>query len=260
MNETKLPGWYEDPSGAPDRLRYWDGERWTDMERSADPSANGGNVPCVAPSGTGGARFLKLISKCISELSKLSVALTVVLALAVFLFGQGGFEILGTDLSVWLGRALRATTMMVVLVCLVGNPIDHALQKKGLKAMAVARSFFAAADRRESEEDLTDASVEALKLITSFSMKYFNTLKNCDIASSMLSAAAGLALLFALVPAIGYPWADIATILFVLLFNPLLSTVVSTFFAARLRAQHSYISNEMIKTLDGDLNSANLGI
>lgn len=260
MNETRLPGWYEDPSGASDRFRYWDGERWTDMERSADLPANEGGVPGAMPSGTGRISFLKLLSKYISEFSKLSVALTVVLAVAVCLFGQGGFEIFGTGLSIWLERALRATTMIMILVCLVGNPADHASQKKDLRAMAAARSLFSVADSREPGEDLTDASAEALKMIMSFSMKYFNTLKNCDIASSILAAAAALALLLALVPTVGYPWADIATILFTLLFTPLLSTVISAFFTARLRAKHPYVSNELVETLDGDLRSVARGM
>jgi uncharacterized RDD family membrane protein YckC len=39
-------GWYPDPDGTPDRLRWWDGERWTDNRR---PDESAGFAPPVAP-------------------------------------------------------------------------------------------------------------------------------------------------------------------------------------------------------------------
>lgn len=37
--ETAQAGWYPDPSGDTTKLRYWDGERWTDDYADAQPSA-----------------------------------------------------------------------------------------------------------------------------------------------------------------------------------------------------------------------------
>lgn len=34
-------GWYPDPDGAPDRLRWWDGDRWTDLTTSGSAPASG---------------------------------------------------------------------------------------------------------------------------------------------------------------------------------------------------------------------------
>lgn len=34
------PGWYADPAGAPGRVRFWDGTRWTDRTRSSSTSTN----------------------------------------------------------------------------------------------------------------------------------------------------------------------------------------------------------------------------
>lgn len=40
-----LPGWYPDPDGTPQRLRYWDGHRWTEHVQGAPaPSAPSRNV------------------------------------------------------------------------------------------------------------------------------------------------------------------------------------------------------------------------
>ncbi len=37
--ETAQAGWYPDPSGDATKLRYWDGERWTDDYADAQPNA-----------------------------------------------------------------------------------------------------------------------------------------------------------------------------------------------------------------------------
>ena len=46
---TTQPGWYADPSGAPDALRWWDGHAWTNQVRPASgpgaPSAPPGSPP-----------------------------------------------------------------------------------------------------------------------------------------------------------------------------------------------------------------------
>ncbi len=52
-------GWYQDPSGDTTKLRYWNGERWTDDFADAQPSANQANGygPTYAPTGNGQASY-----------------------------------------------------------------------------------------------------------------------------------------------------------------------------------------------------------
>lgn len=45
------PGWYDDPDGTPQRLRWWDGTRWTEhIHGGAQPDAPGTGGSSVAPS------------------------------------------------------------------------------------------------------------------------------------------------------------------------------------------------------------------
>lgn len=48
MSEGARPGWYQDPQGPADSLRYWDGERWTE-HRQLHPAAA---EPAADPAGT----------------------------------------------------------------------------------------------------------------------------------------------------------------------------------------------------------------
>lgn len=47
--ETAQAGWYPDPSGDATKLRYWDGERWTDDYADAQPNAQAASQPTPAP-------------------------------------------------------------------------------------------------------------------------------------------------------------------------------------------------------------------
>ncbi|MFC4603917.1 DUF2510 domain-containing protein [Rhodococcus kronopolitis] len=47
MDPTVAPGWYPDPEGAPDTVRWWDGAQWTSGTRPV-PGAAAGIAPTVA--------------------------------------------------------------------------------------------------------------------------------------------------------------------------------------------------------------------
>lgn len=47
--ETAQAGWYPDPSGDATKLRYWDGERWTDDYADAQPNAQAAPQPTPTP-------------------------------------------------------------------------------------------------------------------------------------------------------------------------------------------------------------------
>jgi diguanylate cyclase (GGDEF)-like protein/PAS domain S-box-containing protein len=49
-----VPGWYVDPSGAPDRRRWWDGHGWTEHVAPAAPSGRA-TRPFAAPGAVGGS-------------------------------------------------------------------------------------------------------------------------------------------------------------------------------------------------------------
>ena len=42
------PGWYPDPAGDPNKLRYWDGMQWTEHLAEPQPTAGGGAAPGTA--------------------------------------------------------------------------------------------------------------------------------------------------------------------------------------------------------------------
>ena len=87
----QIAGWYPDPSGDPTKLRYWNGEQWTDDYSAAPPSGNQANAygapayaqPITAPSYYPPAanetdRTLRLIAFIFCVLSTLSVGWLIV--------------------------------------------------------------------------------------------------------------------------------------------------------------------------------------
>ena len=46
---TPPPGWYPDPDGAPDTVRWWDGVRWSDLTTPAGPGVAVQHSPVLAP-------------------------------------------------------------------------------------------------------------------------------------------------------------------------------------------------------------------
>jgi Protein of unknown function (DUF2510) len=51
VSDDRQPGWYADPSGDPDRLRWWDGSAWTGIDRARMPHEQA--MPVAPPAGGG---------------------------------------------------------------------------------------------------------------------------------------------------------------------------------------------------------------
>ncbi|MEG0217071.1 MAG: DUF6273 domain-containing protein [Raoultibacter sp.] len=248
MHETRLSGWYKDPFEEVNQLRFWDGTQWTDMVQSAESFAQSTGTTSTTSSPIGKINCLKFISGVISEASKLSVAATVILAIAVCVFGQGSFEFSGISLFSLLEKTLRATTTIMIIDCLIGNPLSHVAQKMASQDRA-----------KKAAQTIRDQSILFGETPTEDPedfLRYCKVIKNCDVASSIFVALIAFGLLSVLTQTANYPWADIATILVIFLGIPLVSSLVSTKATMHLKEQCPNFTHDDISVCDTILHDA----